>query len=325
VKDGPAYARKVLTWRCAQLAAMPPNSGRNTFLHDTSAYLFGMVFNGWISGVVVERELEAACSANGLSDPSDDGIKQCRASIASGRKWGLANPLPPALSDLGEDVPTVKVAPDGTFYDAETGEEIPPVAKSRPQPSNDDDALEALTYCDGLVGNIVDWICDTARRPNRIFALGAALTTIGTLIGRRVAGPTDSATHLYVLGLGATGAGKQTPMSRAKDLLFAADAYHLIGPGRFATGPAISNHLEEKPLSLCCQDEFGSFIARINKQNASGWEREASIIYRELWGLSFERYDGMRWALCHEHRLSTRRCATIREMKEGPSSSTIRC
>jgi hypothetical protein len=29
--------------------------------------------------------------------------------------------------------------------------------------------------------------------------------------------------------------------------------------------------------------------------------------------------------LCHEYRRSKRRCATIREMKEGPSSSAIRC
>src|SRR6266536_2889595 len=29
--------------------------------------------------------------------------------------------------------------------------------------------------------------------------------------------------------------------------------------------------------------------------------------------------------LCHEHRPSTRQCATVREMKEGPSSSAIRC
>ena len=28
--------------------------------------------------------------------------------------------------------------------------------------------------------------------------------------------------------------------------------------------------------------------------------------------------------LCHEHRRSTRRCATILEMKEGPSGSAIR-
>jgi hypothetical protein len=31
------------------------------------------------------------------------------------------------------------------------------------------------------------------------------------------------------------------------------------------------------------------------------------------------------WVLCHEHRQSTRRCATVREMKEGPSGSAVRC
>ena len=30
------------------------------------------------------------------------------------------------------------------------------------------------------------------------------------------------------------------------------------------------------------------------------------------------------WVLCHEHRRSTRRCATVLEMKEGPSGSAIR-
>src|SRR5262245_55676750 len=30
------------------------------------------------------------------------------------------------------------------------------------------------------------------------------------------------------------------------------------------------------------------------------------------------------WVLCHEHRRSTRRCATVLEMKEGPSGSVIR-
>ena len=30
------------------------------------------------------------------------------------------------------------------------------------------------------------------------------------------------------------------------------------------------------------------------------------------------------WVLCHEYRRSTRRCATVREMKVGPSRSAIR-
>ena len=32
-----------------------------------------------------------------------------------------------------------------------------------------------------------------------------------------------------------------------------------------------------------------------------------------------------RWVLCHEHRRSKRPYVTAREMKEGPSSSAIRC
>jgi hypothetical protein len=31
------------------------------------------------------------------------------------------------------------------------------------------------------------------------------------------------------------------------------------------------------------------------------------------------------WVVCHEYRRSKRRCATVREMKEGPSRSAIRC
>jgi len=34
---------------------------------------------------------------------------------------------------------------------------------------------------------------------------------------------------------------------------------------------------------------------------------------------------GLETGLCHEQRRSKRRCVTVREMKEGPSSSAIRC
>jgi hypothetical protein len=40
---------------------------------------------------------------------------------------------------------------------------------------------------------------------------------------------------------------------------------------------------------------------------------------------SFLDADVRKRVLCHEHGRSTRRCATVREMEEGPSSSAIRC
>ena len=53
------------------------------------------------------------------------------------------------------------------------------------------DELEPYTRdVPGVVGEIIEWIVATARRPNRVLALAAAIPLVGTLIGRRVAGPT---------------------------------------------------------------------------------------------------------------------------------------
>src|SRR5262249_3787385 len=81
--------------------------------------------------------------------------------------------------------------------------------------------IEALTYVPGLVGQIVDWIVAGARRPNRVMALGVALTVVGTLIGRRFEGPTGCATHLYVFILAPTGWGKDHPLWCGNKLMIA--------------------------------------------------------------------------------------------------------
>ena len=69
-----------------------------------------------------------------------------------------------------------------------------PVAGAAAKPKAPIDELARFTTVPGLVGEIVDWIVATSRRPNRVLALGAAVTVVGTLIGRRAAGP-DSQRH----------------------------------------------------------------------------------------------------------------------------------
>jgi hypothetical protein len=56
--------------------------------------------------------------------------------------------------------------------------------------------IERMGYVPGLVGDVTQWIYANARRPNRMMALGTALTLVGTLIGHRVRGPTQSSTAL---------------------------------------------------------------------------------------------------------------------------------
>jgi hypothetical protein len=158
------------------------------------------------------------------------------------------------------------------------------------------DALEPLTKVPGVVGDVIDWIVATARRPNRVLALGAAITLVGTLIGRRVAGPTRSATHLYVVPVGPTGSGKQHLFDSTTALIKAAGAQSHIGPGEFISMPAVVNFIMRKPLALCLQDEYGAFLRRITSKKASGFENAISKILRTLWATSFSAMATAEWA-----------------------------
>ena len=149
---------------------------------------------------------------------------------------------------------------------------------------------DRLTKVPGVVGELVDWNVSSARWPQKL-ALGAASTTAGTLIGRRVAGPTNSATDLYCVALAGTAAGKQHAIDCIKNALCAAGAMDTIGPGDFASSRAVVNFVTRVTLSLCAMDEFGSFLHRINSKNAGHYERDITGELRKLWGISWSRYD----------------------------------
>lgn len=156
--------------------------------------------------------------------------------------------------------------------------------------------FDPYTHVPGVLGDLIDWIVATARRPNRVLALGAAATTIGTLIGRRVAGPTRSGTHLYCVTLAPTGVGKQHPLNCIMRAMTAAKAGHHIGPSEFVSMTAFINMLLKKPLALCPQDEFGAFLSRVNGRNASSHEAGISKVMRSAWGSSFEAFSTPEWA-----------------------------
>ena len=178
---------------------------------------------------------------------------------------------------------------DGTLADADTGEIV-----TAPAP-----APARAVYTDmppGLVGMIAQWIVDTARRPQPELALGAALTIVGTAAGRQFAGPTKSATHLYVLGLAPTGTGKDHPLQCISRIMTAAKLGQHLGPSEFISMPAVIKFLMRKPLSVCPMDEFGGFMKRINSRRASGFEMAISKIIRTMWSSSFSPYPTPEWA-----------------------------
>lgn len=155
---------------------------------------------------------------------------------------------------------------------------------------------DALTRIPGLLGALTDWITDSARRPQRGLALGAALTLIGTAAGRRYSGPTRTGTHLYVLGLARTSAGKDHPLNCVQRVLTAATMQAHIGPSQFMSMSALIRRLARQPLTLSAIDEFGSFLARINGRKASTHERAITGVLRTAWGASFNTMAPPEWA-----------------------------
>jgi hypothetical protein len=159
-----------------------------------------------------------------------------------------------------------------------------------------DELPEHLTHPPGLVGAITDWITDTSLYPQRGLSLGAALSIVGTAAGRHIAGPNRCGTHLYVVGLAPSGAGKNHPLSMIAVILDAAGMRQHIGPSQFISMPAVINFLCRSPLSVCAMDEFGAFLKRINNRRASGFEGAISGLLRTAWGASFAAMSTPEWA-----------------------------
>lgn len=84
------YVEKALDNECAELAAMPANSGRNHALNSAAFSLGQLVGAGRLDSGTVYARLLNACVSNGLL--AEDGDRKCRGSIASGLTDGIANP-----------------------------------------------------------------------------------------------------------------------------------------------------------------------------------------------------------------------------------------
>lgn len=230
------------------------------------------------TGVVIELGLaliEGQTSAEIPADPDDD--------------------LPEPLRMKG----VVQADPPAGVAKEITPKSPPPLVSSPAGPSKEisgDELPDALTRVPGLVGQITDWIADSARKPQRAGALLAALEIVGTAAGRKFSGPTLTGTHLYGLFLAPSGAAKDHPLKCIGRVLHACTMGAHFGPSGFMSMSALINRISRQPLTLTCIDEFGAFLARINGRKASTHEKAITGVLRTAWGSSFDTMAPPEWA-----------------------------
>jgi hypothetical protein len=288
------YGETALDAEIGELASAAPGTRNETA--NRIAFRIGQLVGG---GCLTEREAYAALhnAATSWGIPANDKALGPRGTIMRGLRAGTREPRGPP-EDIADNVGAGIVArllerPDGSLQDVETGEIYEPPVKI----ADDADELpDSMSRIPGVLGDLTEWICDTSRRPQRGLALGAALTILGTACGRHLSGPTGSGTHLYVIGLAPTGAGKDHALQQISAVLDAAGMRQHIGPSQFISMPAVINFIARSPLSCCAMDEFGSFLKRINNKRASGFEGAISGILRTAWGTSFRPMTTPEWA-----------------------------
>lgn len=126
------------------------------------------------------------------------------------------------------------------------------------------EGIEALTSPPGLVGELIDWMESSSDRPNRALLLGAALTLVGTIAGRRFASPTNLRTNSYIVTLAPSGHGKDHALSQTKLLVEAAGLDRFVGPARIMSASALRRLIKREPAVACFIDEFGGFMHQIH-------------------------------------------------------------
>jgi hypothetical protein len=150
------------------------------------------------------------------------------------------------------------------------------------------DVPHDLLTIPGALGDVVAWINASARKPQPLFAVQAALALGSIAAGRRYCTDNGNWPAMYFLNVGPSGCGKEHAKYAVEAVLEASGFGKLIGVSRFASESGLLSSLLDKPAQFSTLDEFGKFLqACTAPQNYADRNTIKGLL--EVWG----RADGV--------------------------------
>lgn len=244
--------------------------------------------DGWLAvGMALHNELGGGQHAFNLwsgwaqTSPKFDPVDQMRV-------WRSFKPA--GLAGIGRGT-VFKLAQEHGWHNAGPAApvvEVPAEAVAiAPVPVPEDVPHDLLTI-PGALGDVVAWINATARKPQPLFAVQAALALGSIAAGRRFCTNNGNWPALYFLNVGPSGCGKEHAKYAVEQILEAAQCGRLIGVSRFASESGLLSSLLDKPAQFSTLDEFGKFLQACQApQNFA--DRNTIKALLEVWG----RADGV--------------------------------
>jgi len=149
----------------------------------------------------------------------------------------------------------------------------------------------------GLVGEIAEWINDTARKKQPVLALGASLAYVGALASKRYQAIDTTRPNLYCIGVGVSGCGKEHARSQIKRLTHAANAEKLLGGEEVTSDAAIEMELFNNDGRLLYMwDEIGHMFGAMKSNKASSSAQKIIPMLMRMFTSSSSVYGGKSYA-----------------------------
>lgn len=148
----------------------------------------------------------------------------------------------------------------------------------------------------GGMKEMVDTIMRYAPSPRMELALGAALACFATAAGRRYQSASGLMTNLYIVGLSASGAGKDLPVNAPGQVLMntGEEGRRMVGGSEVVSARGIMTAVEASPTLYIPMDEMGKLMQAM--QDPRGNLKEAIAVLLKLYSQSQSVFKGAMYA-----------------------------
>ena len=252
------------------------------YAHDAFDCLCMLYHNGDVKAALDEAARITGIERHAPKREPDVTIDLAAAMEAQARR-NAAKAQPDAVAVRNDAPVQVQVAKQTAQAEDEPAYDVP-------------DYPAHLLSPNGIVQQITDWILQTAQKPQPVLALAAALSVVGTVLGRKVATSTGLRTNYYFVGVAGTSAGKDHARKCVKVLFQAAGMNDLLGGEEIASGQALLARAGDHPVSLFQIDELGLMLKAVSTKGAG--PHLASIITNlmKLFSSAGTIYNGTEYA-----------------------------
>lgn len=249
-----------------------------------------------VGGLVSADQLEEATAWSELRSALADILPRCKDKGAAERTLrrafteGMGRPqhVEPRMEDmpLAPAVHTITQQLIARAAAAKKAAAPPPPAAVAPE----------IMDVPGALGMFVDHCNRTAMSPQPFLALGAGITMIGVLAGRRYRTRTDLRTNILGIGIADSGAGKDHARKQVLKCLFTANLAQYLGGSSIASGAGLRAALLRHPAMLFQIDEFGDFLKEVLGPKASTHKAQIAALLKELYSSANIPWRGAEYA-----------------------------